>query len=236
RRNPGTRAPLWQQRRRAAMLLDVARKYPEFPILLETAREVLQDVYDLPALVTLARRLRSREVALIEVGTEAASPFSQRLLFGYVGAFLYDGDLPLAERRAAALTLDPELLGQLLGRADLRELLDPEIVVQTEAELQRLVPERHAKDVEGVADLLRLLGPLSSDEVSERTREDSRHEVDGWLKELREARRAIEVQVGGQARWASIEDAGRLREALGTALPLGVAEAHLDPGTDPLGD
>ncbi|WP_313405158.1 DEAD/DEAH box helicase, partial [Aeromicrobium sp.] len=193
RRNPGARAPLWQQRRRAAMLLDVARKYPEFPILLETAREVLQDVYDLPALVTLARRMRSREVALIEVGTDAASPFSQRLLFGYVGAFLYDGDLPLAERRAAALTLDPDLLGQLLGRADLRELLDPEIVVQTEAELQRLVPERHAKDVEGVSDLVRLLGPLTADEVAERTREESRHEVAGWLKELREARRAIEV-------------------------------------------
>ncbi|MFS0884217.1 ATP-dependent helicase [Aeromicrobium sp. 179-A 4D2 NHS] len=236
RRNPGARAPLWQQRRRAAMLLDVARKYPEFPILLETAREVLQDVYDLPALVTLARRLRSREVALVEVGTESASPFSQRLLFGYVGAFLYDGDLPLAERRAAALTLDPELLGQLLGRADLRELLDPEVVTQTELELQRLVPERHAKDIEGVADLLRLVGPLTLGEVAERTREDSRHEVGPWLAELREARRAIEVQVGGEARWAAIEDAGRLREALGTALPLGIAEAHLAAGNDPLGD
>ncbi|WP_338072909.1 ATP-dependent helicase [Aeromicrobium phoceense] len=236
RRNPGARAPLWQQRRRAAMLLDVARKYPDFPILLETAREVLQDVYDLPALVTLARRIRSREVALVEVGTDAASPFAQRLLFGYVGAFLYDGDLPLAERRAAALTLDPELLGQLLGRADLRELLDPEVVTLTEAELQRLVPERQAKDIEGVSDLLRLLGPLSVDEVAERTREDARLEAGAWLKELRESRRAIEVQVGGQARWAAIEDAGRLREALGTALPLGIADAHLATGNDPLGE
>ncbi len=236
RRNPGARAPLWQQRRRAAMLLDVTRKYPDFPILLETAREVLQDVYDLPALVTLARRLRSREVALVEVGTETASPFAQRLLFGYVGAFLYDGDLPLAERRAAALTLDPELLGQLLGRADLRELLDPEVVAQTEAELQRLVPERQAKDVEGIADLLRLLGPLSAAEAAERTREDARAEAPAWLTELRDARRAIEVQIGGQSRWAAIEDAGRLREALGTALPLGIAEAHLAVGPDPLAE
>src|SRR5690606_10190361 len=125
RRNPGARAPLWQQRRRAAMLLDVTRKYPDFPILLETAREVLQDVYDLPALVTLSRRLRSRAVSMIEVGTDKASPFAQRLLFGYVGNFLYDDDLPLAERRAAALTLDPELLGELLGRSDLPELLGP---------------------------------------------------------------------------------------------------------------
>ncbi len=218
------------------MLLDVTRKYPDFPILLETAREVLQDVYDLPALTTLARRIRSREVAFVEVGTETASPFSQRLLFGYVGAFLYDGDLPLAERRAAALTLDPELLGQLLGRADLRELLDPEVVARTEAELQRLVPERHAKDIEGVADLVRLLGPLTADEVAERVREDSRLEAGEWLRELRDARRVIEVQVGGQPRWAAVEDAGRLREALGTALPLGVAEAHLSASTDPLGD
>lgn len=236
RRNPGARAPLWQQRRRAAMLLDVTRKYPDFPILLETAREVLQDVYDLPALVTLSRRLRSRAVSMIEVGTDKASPFAQRLLFGYVGNFLYDDDLPLAERRAAALTLDPEMLGELLGRTDLRELLDPDVIARTEVELQRLVPERQVKDVEGVADLLRLLGPLAVEEVAERTREDARDDVPAWLAELRDARRAIEVQIGGRPVWAAVEDAGRLREALGTALPLGVAEAHLTAGDDPLGE
>jgi ATP-dependent Lhr-like helicase len=236
RRNPGSRAPLWQQRQRSAQLLDVARKFPSFPILLETARECLQDVYDLPALTSLSTKLASREVQIAEVTTERASPFAQNLLFGYVAAFLYEGDTPLAERRASALTLDPTLLAELLGRAELRELLDPEVLERIELELQRLTDDRQAKDVEGVADLLRLLGPLSSDEVRARVQPDLADEAAGWLAELQTARRAIEVSVAGDVRWAVVEDAGRLRDALGVVVPMGVSEAHLEVVADPLLD
>ena len=233
RRNPGSRAPLWQQRQRSAQLLQVARHYPDFPILLETARECLQDVYDVPALVELSRRIAAREVQVAEVTTERASPFAQTLLFGYVASFLYEGDVPLAERRAAALTLDPTLLAELLGRAELRELLDPDVIERTEAELQRLAEDRRVTGVEGVADLLRLLGPLTTDEVQQRLTEGSAGEP---LARLRDDRRAIEVSVAGDVRWAAVEDAGRLRDALGAALPLGIAEAHLAAVADPLGD
>ncbi len=233
RRNPGARAPLWQQRQRSAQLLEVARKYPDFPILLETARECLQDVYDLPALAELTRRIASREIQIAEVTTERASPFAQNLLFGYVASFLYEGDTPLAERRAAALTLDPTLLAELLGRAELRELLDPEVIERTEAELQRLADDRRVGGVEGAADLLRLLGPLTTDDVQRRLAEG---EAAPLLAELRDSRRAIEVPIGGDVRWAAVEDAGRLRDALGAALPLGVAEAHLARVDDPLAD
>nr|MCW2727792.1 ATP-dependent helicase [Aeromicrobium sp.] len=236
RRNPGSRAPLWQQRQRSAQLLDVARKYPTFPILLETARECLQDVYDLPALTALSKRIASREVQIAEVTTERASPFAQNLLFGYVAAFLYEGDTPLAERRASALMLDPTLLAELLGRAELRELLDPAVLEHTERELQRLTDDRLAKDVEGVADLLRLLGPLSTGEVQARVQPDLREQATGWLAELQTARRAIEVAVAGDVRWAVVEDAGRLRDALGVVVPLGVSEAHLAVVADPLLD
>ncbi|MCW2839756.1 MAG: ATP-dependent helicase [Aeromicrobium sp.] len=236
RRNPGSRAPLWQQRQRSAQLLDVARKYPTFPILLETARECLQDVYDLPALTELSKRLASREVQIAEVTTERASPFAQTLLFGYVAAFLYEGDTPLAERRASALTLDPTLLAELLGRAELRELLDPDVLVRTELELQRLTADRLAKDIEGVADLIRLLGPLTTAEVEVRVQPDLRAEAPAWLAELRESRRAIEVVVGGEVRWAVVEDAGRLRDALGAVIPAGVSEAFLEVVADPLLD
>ncbi|MCW2789298.1 MAG: ATP-dependent helicase [Aeromicrobium sp.] len=236
RRNPGSRAPLWQQRQRSAQLLDVARKYPSFPILLETARECLQDVYDLPALTTLSTRLASREVQIAEVTTERASPFAQTLLFGYVAAFLYEGDTPLAERRASALTLDPTLLAELLGRAELRELLDPEVIERTELELQRLADDRRAKDLEGVADLLRILGPLATSEVEARTQPDVAGHAAGWLAELRDSRRAIEVAVAGEVRWAVVEDAGRLRDALGVVVPAGISEAHLEVTADPLTD
>ncbi|MGH3457933.1 ATP-dependent helicase [Aeromicrobium sp.] len=233
RRNPGARAPLWQQRQRSAQLLQVARKYPDFPILLETVRECLQDVYDLPSLAALTQRIASHEIQIAEVTTERASPFAQTLLFGYVASFLYEGDTPLAERRAAALTLDPTLLAELLGRAELRELLDPEVIERTESELQRLADDRRVTGVEGAADLLRLLGPLTADEVQRRISEG---EAQPLLEELRDARRAIEVPVGGEVRWAAVEDAGRLRDALGAALPLGVAEAHLVSVDDPLAD
>ena len=236
RRNPGSRAPLWQQRQRSAQLLEVARNYPEFPILLETARECLQDVYDLPALTTLVRRIASRDISIIEVTTDKASPFAQTLLFGYVAAFLYEGDTPLAERRASALTLDPTLLAELLGRAELRELLDPDVIERTERELQRVADDRLAKDMEGVADLLRMLGPLSVDEVADRLQPEVVAQAEAWLVELREARRAVTVVIAGDQRWTAVEDAGRLRDGLGVSLPLGIADALLQGVTDPLSD
>jgi len=234
RRNPGSRAPLWQQRQRSAQLLEVARRHPDFPILLETARECLQDVYDLPALMRLMRGVVDRTVGVVEVTTEKASPFAQNLVFGYVAAFLYEGDAPLAERRAAALSLDSGLLAELLGRAEMRDLLDPEVLRSTEAQLQRTEPEMRAKDAEQVADLVRRLGPLTTDEVVARSGDPEAAPV--WLAGLLEDRRLIEVNVAGSPAWAAVEDAGRLRDALGVALPLGVPAAHLESPADALGD
>ncbi|WP_294626087.1 DEAD/DEAH box helicase [uncultured Rothia sp.] len=173
RRDPGKRTPLWQQRQRAAQLLDVARKYPDFPVLLETARECLQDVYDVPALVQVHRSLQSRAVSMLEVETNDPSPFARTLLFEYVAEHLYDGDAPAAERRAAALSLDPALLAELLGSSGLRDLLDPAVLVQTQQRLQRTGERYRAYGVEGVADLLRQLGPLSAQELSLRLRTDN---------------------------------------------------------------
>ncbi|WP_049340323.1 DEAD/DEAH box helicase [Rothia mucilaginosa] len=173
RRDPGKRTPLWQQRQRAAQLLDVARKYPDFPVLLETARECLQDVYDVPALVQVHRSLQSRAVSMLEVETNDPSPFARTLLFEYVAEHLYDGDAPAAERRAAALSLDPALLAELLGSSGLRDLLDPAVLVQTQQRLQRTDERYRACGVEGVADLLRQLGPLSARELSLRLQADN---------------------------------------------------------------
>ncbi|MDQ0822816.1 ATP-dependent Lhr-like helicase [Arthrobacter sp. V4I6] len=168
RQNPGKRQPLWQQRQRSAQLLDVARKYPTFPIVLETVRECLQDVYDLPALKDIAASVERRELRIVQTTTQQPSPFAKSLLFGYVAQFLYEGDSPLAERRAAALALDSTLLNELLGRVELRELLDAKVIEATERELQRLAPDRKVRGLEGVADLLRLLGPLTPAEVAAR--------------------------------------------------------------------
>ncbi|MFI6312651.1 ATP-dependent helicase [Nocardia fusca] len=232
RRDPGRRAPLWQQRQRSAQLLDVARKFPDFPILLETVRECLRDVYDLPALRELLTAVARRRVRLVEVETATPSPFANALLFDYIGQFMYDGDSPLAERRAAALSLDSALLAELLGRVELRELLDSEVIAQVELELQRRTPERHARDMEGLADLLRLLGPLTRAEARERCRADPAD----WFTELAGARRALEVSYAGQTWWAAIEDASRLRDALGVPLPIGTPAAFIEPVPDPLGD
>ena len=268
RRKPGQRQPLWQQRQRAAQLLEVASKYGTFPIVLETLRECLQDVFDVPGLAALMRDIRSRSVKVVEVTTVTPSPFARSLLFGYVAQFLYEGDSPLAERRAAALSLDPQLLAELLGRgegASLRDLLDPAALLRTERELQRLAPLRRARTQEQVADLVRMIGPLSTAEVVARTlgaggsdgeltqpvgqTVDQTGEpaaegvatveatvVGGWLSELEGQRRLIRVRVSGEDRWAAVEDAGRLRDALGTALPVGVAEVFTEPVPDPLGD
>lgn len=238
RTNPNRRTPLWQQRQRSAQLLEVARRHPTFPVILETLREVLQDVYDLPSLRKLATSIADRRIRLVETQPGQPSPFARDLLFGYVGAFMYEGDSPLAERRAAALSVDPALLGELLGTVELRELLDPDVIAQFEREAQRLDPERRARGLEGVADLLRLLGPLDADEVAARLDPDS---TDGTtaaalLDDLVTARRAIPVTIAGVSRVAAIEDAGRLRDALGAALPTGIPVAFLEPLADPLGD
>ena len=252
RRRPGQRQPLWQQRQRAAQLLSVASRYSSFPIVLETVRECLQDVFDVPGLTQLMRDLAARRVTVVEVETPTPSPFARSLLFGYVAQFLYEGDSPLAERRAAALSLDPALLAELLGRGEgaaLRDLLDPAALVRTETELRRLAPLRRAVGLEGVADLLRLLGPLTTAEVGERAAEPGHpEEPDGgrpaagasraapWLAELESSRRVIRVRIAGTEHWAAVEDAGRLRDALGTALPVGVAEAFTEPVADPLAE
>ncbi|GAA5153635.1 ATP-dependent helicase [Microbacterium pseudoresistens] len=236
RMNPNKRTPLWQQRQRSAQLLEVARRHPTFPIILETLREVLQDVYDLPSLRRLATAIGERRIRLVETEPAQPSPFARDLLFGYVGAFMYEGDSPLAERRAAALSVDPALLGELLGTVEMRELLDPEVIAQFEREVQRLAPERHARGVEGVADLLRTLGPLDAAEVAARLEPETAPRAAAFLTELVEARRAIEVTIGGVPRVAAIEDAGRLRDALGVPLPVGIPVAFLDPVADPLGD
>jgi len=235
RRDPGRRSPLWQQRQRSAQLLEVAAKYPSFPIVLEAVREVLQDVYDLPALVGLMRRIEAREVRVVDVETRSPSPFARSLLFGYVAQFVYEGDSPIAERRAAALTLDQGLLAELLGRAELRELLDPEVLAEVEAELQRLAPDRQARDAEGVADLLRLLGPLTTAEVDVRSTGGSA-EVRGWLAALADARRVVALRMAGEERWAAIEDVSRFRDGLGVPVPPGTPDAFTDPVEDPIGD
>lgn len=238
RLNPNRRSPLWQQRQRSAQLLEVAKRHPAFPIILETLREVLQDVYDLPALLRVTRQIAERRIRLVEITTSQPSPYARDLLFGYVGAFMYEGDSPLAERRAAALSVDPALLSELLGKVEMRELLDPDVISQFEREAQRLDPDRRARGVEGVADLLRILGPLDAAEVAARldTEGEALVEAEQHLATLVDDRRAIRVTIGGVSRVAGIEDAGRLRDALGAALPVGIPNAFLEPLADPLGD
>ncbi|OBI12221.1 ATP-dependent helicase [Mycobacterium sp. E2327] len=233
RRHPGRRSPLWHQRQRAAQLLDVARKYPDFPVVLEAIRECLQDVYDVPALTALMAGIAQRKVRVLETETARPSPFAASLLFGYVGAFMYEGDTPLAERRAAALSLDSTLLAELLGRVELRELLDPDVIAATGRQLQHLSADRAARDAEGVADLLRLLGPLTEDEVSARA---GGADVGGWLEGLRAARRALTVPFAGRSWWVAVEDIGRLRDGVGAAVPLGVPAAFTEAVADPLGE
>ena len=233
RRHPGKRSPLWHQRQRASQLLDVARKYPDFPIVLETVRECLQDVYDVPTLRDVMNRVAQRRIRLLEVETATPSPFAASLLFGYVGAFMYEGDSPLAERRAAALSLDSVLLAELLGRVELRELLDPQIIASTIAQLQHLTAERAARDAEGVADLLRLLGPLTEEEIAMRS---TAADVGGWLDGLRTARRVLTVSFAGAAWWVAIEDVGLLRDGVGIAVPVGVPASFTESVADPLGE
>jgi ATP-dependent helicase Lhr and Lhr-like helicase len=236
RRHPGRRSPLWQQRQRAAQLLEVARKYPDFPIVLETVRECLQDVYDVPTLVQLMTGIAQRRVRVLEVETARPSPFAASLLFGYVGAFMYEGDSPLAERRAAALSLDSTLLAELLGRVELRELLDPDVIAGTGRQLQHLSADRSARDAEGVADLLRLLGPLTEEEITARVAVAEGADIGGWLEGLRTARRALTVSFAGRSWWVAVEDIGRLRDGVGAAVPVGVPASFTGEVADPLGE
>jgi ATP-dependent Lhr-like helicase len=230
RRDPRRRTPLWQQRQRANQLLQVAGEYGDFPVVLEAMRECLQDVFDVPGLVGLMRDLAGRTVRVVEVETPAASPFARSLLFGYVGMFLYEGDAPLAERRAQALSLDSTLLAELLGSTQLRELLDADAIAEVEREISRLTEDRHAHGPDSVHDLLRSIGDLDTAEAVARgaTARD--------LADLEESRRAIRVRIAGCERWLAIEDSGRVRDALGTALPVGVPEVFTEPVRDPLGD
>ena len=234
KRRPGQRSPLWQQRQKSAQLLQVASKYGSFPIMLETFRECLQDVFDLPSLVELMGQIRSREVRVVDVETPFPSPFASSLQFSYVAAFMYEGDTPLAERRAQALSLDRSLLSELLGREELRELLDPASLDELEIDLQMLSDRRRIRSLDGLHDALRSLGDMSAAEAGLRC--ETPAAVDAWFAELESSNRAIRIRIAGEERWIAIEDASRFRDALGAALPVGVPGAFLEPVDDPLGD
>ena len=233
RRRPGERTPLWQQRKRAADLLQVAARYPEFPLLLETTRECLRDVFDLPALREVLQGLQDRTIRAVSVDTPRASPFAQSLLFGWIATYMYEGDAPLAERRAVALALDRDLLRELLGSDELRELIDAEALGALELELQWLAPDgRRVRSTDDLHDLLRDVGDLRDDELAARADVDIEPLVAALLAE----HRAIRIRIAGEARVAAAEDAARFRDALGAATPRGLPGAFVEPVADPLAD
>jgi ATP-dependent Lhr-like helicase len=231
KRRPGMRAPLWQQRKRAADLLAVASRFGSFPVLLETYRECLRDFFDLPALMETLSDVRSRKIRVVTIDSERPSPFAASLLFSYVASFLYDGDAPLAERRAQALVVDQAQLGELLGDAELRELLDPGAVEAVEHQLQRLDARYHASSADGVHDMLLTLGDLSLDELRART---AIADAETLVADLTTAGRALTVTIAGGERYIAVEDAARYRDALGTALPAGLPPSLLGPASEPL--
>jgi ATP-dependent helicase Lhr and Lhr-like helicase len=239
RRRPGARSPLWQQRKRAADLLAVASRYPSFPLLLETYRECLRDVFDMPGLVATLEHVRQGSLRVVTVDTDAPSPFAASLMFGYVANFIYDGDAPLAERRAQALSIDQARLRELLGDLDLREILDPGAVEEVERELQCLEERRRARSADGLHDLLLGLGDLSLAEIEARS---ASPEVAQSIAALARSRRALAVPVAGETRYVAAEDAARYRDAVGVSLPPGLPKAFLEPaptglaGLDPLED
>src|SRR5688572_5266589 len=235
RRYPGQRTPLWQQRKKAFDLLQITSKYPGFPILLEAYREVLQDVFDMPGFLELLRGIRSRKIRVATVNTSSPSPFASSLMFSYVGNFIYEGDAPLAERRAQALAIDPAQLRELLGESELRELLDPQIMEKIELQLQHLDPPYLIRSKDSLHDLLLRIGDLSTEEAVSRCSEPA-NTVEDWLQDLSRARRILRVQIAGSERWIAAEDAGRYRDALGVPTPAGVPVAFLSPVEDPLGD
>ncbi|MFO7564360.1 MAG: crosslink repair DNA glycosylase YcaQ family protein, partial [Enhygromyxa sp.] len=228
RRSPGKRTPLWMQRKRSADLLAVAARFRNFPIILETYRECLRDAFDLPGLTELLRQVADRRVRVREVESKTASPFAGALVFTWIGSFLYDDDQPRAERRAQALALDYAQLRELLGDAELRELLDRDAIAEVELLLQRLDPRRAIRDIEQVHDALRELGELSRDELAARCDPERSAELEGWLAALIHARRVAEVTIAGQPRVIAAEDAGRYRDALGVVPPMGLPLAFLE--------
>ena len=220
---PGKRTPLWQQRLKSQSLLEVARRYPDFPIILETYRECLRDVLDVPGLQELLRALHARELSLVEVETPTASPFASSLLFDYVATYMYEGDTPNAERRAAALSLDRELLRELLGQEELRELIDEGALHQVEADLQHRSDRTRAETRDALADVLRRLGDLTPDEVADRVLAGI--DAGAMLETLAAERRAIRLRIGGEQRWLAADDAGLYRDALGAVPPGGLPDA-----------
>ncbi|MGZ8649510.1 MAG: Lhr family helicase, partial [Solirubrobacteraceae bacterium] len=224
---PGRRTPLWQQRLKAQNLLEVAKRYGQFPIVLETYRECLRDVLDVPGLQALLRSLHSRELSLVEVETPTASPFASSLLFDYVATYMYEGDTPNAERRAAALALDRDLLRELLGQEELRDLIDPAALEQVEADLQRLSERTRADSADAMHDVLRRVGDLTLDEARQRG-----SDAEAWLEQLGSERRAVRLRVGGEPRWIAAEDAGLYRDALGSVPPSGLPDVFLDDVPD----
>ena len=230
RRRPGSRTPLWTQRLRAQNLLAVARGFPAFPIMLETYRSCLQDVFDLPSLRELLGAIRRRAIRVDDVETRSASPFARSLVFAYTANYLYQGDVPLAERRAQALSLDRQMLRELLGDEELRDLLDADVVDEVELQLQHVADERRARDAEGLHDLLRVLGDLNHDELDARCDGS----VDAWIAALESARRIARMRIGGDQRWVAVEDAALYRDALGAVPPGGLPDALLQPVDRPL--
>ena len=239
RRRPDQRTPLWQQRQRAADLLSVAAKYPTFPVLLETSRECLQDVFDVPGLCELLSKVRSRAVRLVHVDTQKASPFAQSLMFNWIAAYMYEGDAPLAERRAAALSLDRDLLNSLLGAEELRELLDADVLADVELEVQCLAEGRRARSADELHDVLRRVGELSVDELGLRVEIPGElpgpSTVEEWVEQLVRERRAFRTRVNDTEVVVAAEDAALYRDALGCNLPLGLPQAFTEPRPAPLG-
>ena len=218
---PGKRTPLWQQRLKSQSLLEVAKDFPRFPITLETYREVLRDVLDLPALAEILRDLKSRRISLVEVETQTASPFASSLLFDYVATYMYEGDTPNAERRAAALALDRDLLRELLGQEELRELIDPAALADVEDSLQHRVEQARAVDRDQLQQILRRLGDLTTEECEERVAEG--YSAESMLGKLEAERRIVRVRIAGEERWIAAEDGGLYRDALGVPVPSGPA-------------
>ena len=236
RRHPGQRSPLWSTRRKAAELLSVAQRYGSFPILLETYRECLRDVFDLPGLVSLLNDVQQRKIRVTTVDTKKASPFASTLLFAYVANFIYDGDAPLAERRAQALSLDQTQLRELLGDAELRELLDAEAISAHEQQAQRLEPKRALRSADGLHDLLRSLGDLSQDEIVARVAEEELTAVPDFIAVLLAERRIAQLEIAGEVRLVAVEDVARYRDALGVNHAPGLPAVFLQPVADPLSD
>ncbi len=230
RRRPNERTPLWSQRIKAQNLLAVVKRYPSFPIVLETYRQCLRDEFDIAALQKLLRRIRSREIQVYDVETTSASPFARSLVFAYVAAYIYSQDSPLAERKAQALTIDRNLLNELLGQAELRELIDVRILLDLEAELQCLDEDRRATDANELHDLLRRVGDLTTEEIQLRCIDDP----EPWLLQLERERRAILIAVGDEKRWIVAEEAALYRDALGAMPPSGLPKSHLASVDRPL--